>query len=344
MIRQGLRGRRAFTLIELLVVIAIIAILIALLVPAVQKVREAASRTQCQNNLKQIALACHGYHDAHKHLPPGANVRSGASDMFDTWEWRETGFVHLLPYVEEEPLYKMYDFSIGPGGVDGAPAGGTNPQNAVKQVVVVFVCPTDIPAHTFKKQSPRDGHTDAPDSGPSPLSSYCFNTGRQWGASYDNFFARSLAKRDLTKVGPFSAASRTRLTDITDGTSNTFLAGETAQDDTATPDTTTILTYNWNETSFAPILNNGRVHSMWIEADHHCMRSTEREAFRSIKDCVDAGNHPKSCRYFFGGQHTGGTNMALADGSIRLVSTGVSLTAVWQPLGTMNGGETIPGF
>jgi prepilin-type N-terminal cleavage/methylation domain-containing protein/prepilin-type processing-associated H-X9-DG protein len=337
------RGREGFTLIELLVVIAIIAILIALLVPAVQKVRESAARTTCQNKLKQIVIACHNFVDQKGMLPPGANVRNGASDMFDGEEWRETGFVHILPYVEQQELYEKYDFAIGPGGVDGS--GGTNAQNTVKQPIAVFVCPIDGPAQRFKKVAPRDGHTDTSDSGASPLSSYCFNSGRQWGANFDNFFARSRSTRASHRAGPFSAGSRTRMPHITDGTSNTFLAGESAQDDSSTPDTTAILTYNWNETMYAPILSNPRVHSMWIEADHHVMRSTEQLPFPSIKDCVDlTGTHPKSCRYIFGGQHQGGVNMAMADGSVRFIDARVNLTSVWQPLGTMAGDEVVPGF
>src|SRR5436853_511345 len=95
--------RRGFTLIELLVVIAIIAILIALLVPAVQKVREAAARTQCTNNLKQLALGCHAYHDVNKFLPPARLAR----DAYATWP------VLILPYIDQGALYQLWDITKG---------------------------------------------------------------------------------------------------------------------------------------------------------------------------------------------------------------------------------------
>src|SRR5436189_1629051 len=97
---QAARRPEAFTLIELLVVIAIIAILIGLLVPAVQKVREAANRINCQNNLKQLGLAAHHYHDAHQHLPPAIGYYPPASGAFGNY------FFHLLPYVEQDNLYR----------------------------------------------------------------------------------------------------------------------------------------------------------------------------------------------------------------------------------------------
>src|SRR6476646_7604994 len=115
--------RNGFTLIELLVVIAIIAILIALLVPAVQKVREAAARTQCQNNLKQIGLAIHGYHDGYKHLPPGSDSKGISVHAY------------ILPYIEQDNIFKRVNFT----------ASYSDPTNAIPETtqVPIFDCPSD---------------------------------------------------------------------------------------------------------------------------------------------------------------------------------------------------------
>src|SRR6516165_3706706 len=107
--RQGTQ-HQGFTLIELLVVIAIIGVLLGLLVPAVQKVRESAARLQCQNNLKQMGLALHNYHDAQQSLPPGyaavASYSDGATDTTPGWGWA----VFVLPYLEQDNLYRQIDF------------------------------------------------------------------------------------------------------------------------------------------------------------------------------------------------------------------------------------------
>ncbi len=129
-------GRRGFTLIELLVVIAIIAILIALLVPAVQKVREAAARTQCTNNLKQIGLATHGFNDTYKKLPPawgpdsGTNTSGSGANPFPG----QTGTLHyfILPFIEQTPLYNL--------------AAGSS-YNVRASVVPIYLCPSDATAY-----------------------------------------------------------------------------------------------------------------------------------------------------------------------------------------------------
>ncbi len=126
--------RHGFTLIELLVVIAIIAVLIALLLPAVQKVREAANRAQCLNNLKQIALATHNYHDTFKRFPPGGHI----SDMVGNRPTRgSTLWIKLLPYFEQDNLQHKWDPYDNRNNV----AGGRNATSA--QVIKLLLCPSD---------------------------------------------------------------------------------------------------------------------------------------------------------------------------------------------------------
>jgi len=128
-------SRRAFTLIELLVVIAIIAILIGLLLPAVQKVREAASRMKCQNNLKQIGLAMHSYHDVAMRLPPG-NGYYGVSQLRRSW------FVPLMPYVEQDNLFRQIDLTRSQ--IDATVnASGVSNLSTIQRNVTVVLCPSD---------------------------------------------------------------------------------------------------------------------------------------------------------------------------------------------------------
>ena len=197
------RRRAAFTLIELLVVIAIIGVLIGLLLPAVQKVRESANRAQCQNNLRQMALACHNYHSTQQALPPGylatAPYIDGATDTTPGWGWA----AFILPYIEQDNLYRQIDFN--------QPL--QNSTTVVQTVVKGYLCPSDVPPVAAFPVVDGFGSTlvqAAP-------SSYAACVG---GDETDT--------AALSGLGVFYRNSETRLTDIKDGTSNTILIGERA--------------------------------------------------------------------------------------------------------------------
>jgi len=200
------RSRRAFTLIELLVVIAIIGILIGLLLPAVQKAREAAARIQCANNLKQIGLALHGYHDARQCFPPGylaaAPYTDGATDTSPGWGWE----AFLLPYVEQGNLYREIDFTQP---VASSPA--------IRTIVKVYLCPSDSPPQVPFAVTDATGATLAL----AAPSSYAATVGQD---------ASDVA--DPTGDGIFYRNSRTRFADITDGASQTVMVGDRAWVDT----------------------------------------------------------------------------------------------------------------
>jgi prepilin-type N-terminal cleavage/methylation domain-containing protein len=193
--------RRGFTLIELLVVIAIIAILIGLLLPAVQKVREAANRIKCSNNLKQLGLAAHSYHDANDHFPPGIGYYPPASGAFGNY------LFHLLPYVEQDSLYKSALGSVPfppPDGPTTVYYPGNN--NVYSQRVAVFLCPSD------------------PSVGPNGV---VMVNGASFGASCYGPNGLVSGQYDLTTNPPMSnPQGRTRIADITDGSSNTILHAE----------------------------------------------------------------------------------------------------------------------
>jgi prepilin-type N-terminal cleavage/methylation domain-containing protein/prepilin-type processing-associated H-X9-DG protein len=308
--------RRAFTLIELLVVIAIIAVLIGLLLPAVQKVREAAARIQCQNNLKQLALAAHQYHDARGAFPNGVHPVETIGGRYvngTCWE------VELLPYFEQENLKNRWDYTDFRNNV----AGGRNATTA--QVLKVLLCPSDpLPDPVWfvdlNPQYPQYAYA----RGFYGLSSYGGNAGK-----------RSYPISKVTRDGIFFQDSRIRMADVTDGASNTFLFGERSHRD---PE------YDHFASSDGPLAKYGK----WA-AVHATEGGSLRERLLSAPVPInyqvppthvpgDGALDNRLCAY--GSSHPGGANFAFVDGSVRFVSQSIPL-ATLQALSTRAGGEVV---
>lgn len=219
--------KHGFTLIELLVVIAIIGILIALLLPAVNAAREAARRSQCSSNLKQIGLALHNYHDANKKLPPGRlGCDSTAPATHPCWtsslpspgNLAMGGLVLILPQIEEQGLYDLIDFKTGLWIENNTAWLTTNHQQVISARPAVLVCPSDTseafsdrddnPAHLFKTNKAAVG-------------SYAFSTG-----SYGPVLGGIGTKTKYTNNGLFYYFKQHRFKDCVDGQSKTIMLGE----------------------------------------------------------------------------------------------------------------------
>jgi prepilin-type N-terminal cleavage/methylation domain-containing protein len=206
------RVQAGFTLLELLVVIAIIAVLIGLLLPAVQKVREAAARVRCANNLKQVGLALHAYHDAIGGFPPGHRDPRPLPDFGPGWGWA----AYLLPYLEQDNLYRALGVNsqqLG-GGANLAPA-----TPLTQTALGVFICPSD-PGPLTNPYYDFHGKSNYRGVGGSNWKMQNTPIGYVWSDGLLNDSAN----------GTFWRNSRVRLADITDGTSNTLVVGETALD------------------------------------------------------------------------------------------------------------------
>ena len=195
-------ARKAFTLIELLVVIAIIALLIGLLLPAVQKVRDAAGRMSCTNNLKQVGLALQNYHDVQKQFPPGytSAFDTSGNDTGPGWGWA----AYLLPHVEQDNLHKQINFAL--------PIENAANATARTQVVKSYLCPADtVPASVSVGPRAANGTLTSTTCTVAP-------------ASYIGSYGTE--EPGVDGNGIFYRGSATRLGDITDGTSSTLLVGE----------------------------------------------------------------------------------------------------------------------
>lgn len=319
-----------FTLIELLVVIAIMAVLIGLLLPAIQKVREVAARTKCGNNLKQIGLAAHGYGGAHGPFPPGATLSPS----------NVSALVLLLPYVEQANKFQQFD--LGRSVL-------ASPQNdlARTQDIPVYICPSDPSSGVVSDGSPPR------DSG---RTNYYANAGAHgwWRDSAPN----KPWVKPVELRGVFGLDSRTRPTDVTDGTSNTVLFAEivrgTAPVNNTNTDITQLLPPNWGPSTADPGTNPHN-----LAPPLACNTSAPGSNLAGLRyfygsptsalytHTVPPNYDRRDCIYAVGGEqfhlasrsrHPGGVQVSLADGSVRFVRETTPLDT-WKALGTRSGGE-----
>jgi prepilin-type N-terminal cleavage/methylation domain-containing protein/prepilin-type processing-associated H-X9-DG protein len=338
--------RRAFTLIELLVVIAIIAILIALLLPAVQKVREAAARTQCQNNLKQLGIAMFNYEGANKALPPAFSgtvpaAFAGMPAYFFSW----SALAFLNPYLEQTTIYNAMDLTQ-PLYVPPAYTISTANQFAVQQVVPLFMCPGD----QFRSV---DGGYGVQAFGPTNYA-VCVGTGTtNGGAPYGS---------QWNADGMFMAHNPVRVTQVTDGTSNTAMMSESLLGDG--PDNATgpipgSTQTNYAYVSFGTALTPGNCASasqwnvsqrrgfLWATGEMRCASYNHFLLPNSpTPDCVTNDMNPGPGQFTAvafrtaRSRHTGGVNMLVGDGSVRFVSNSISMTT-WQALATRSSSDLL---
>ncbi len=320
-----MRRRPAFTLVELLVVMAIIGTLVALLLPAVQKVREAANRAKCGNNLRQLALAAHHCHDVTGAFPAGyANGPSSEAPTVPTFLRRWSWIAMLTPYLEQTNIYNSLDLNL-PLYSDFQGDVFPQNQNGVAQLVPTLFCPSDSLSHID------------PNFGPTNYVA-CLGSGANGGS-------RTAAD------GIFYNNSRTKIADITDGLSNTAMISEQILGQGGPPPTSANLvdvrTVYGTMRSRQPVTNTICANittfatdrgSRWADGevqyslyDHHFTPNDR------MWDCVLIEYSWKAAR----SRHMQGVNCAFADCSVHFISDGVD-PAVWQALGSIAGGEA-PG-
>lgn len=279
-----------FTLIELLVVIAIIGVLIALLLPAVQQAREAARRTQCKSNIKQIALALHNYHDTFAIFPSGQyycrpnTACNSTSLVADGWGWTAS----LLPFVDQAPLFNGFNFSLAM----------RDPHHAhlLATPLPLFQCPSDA---TRKEQLPPTVNPFLPER--FATSNYCGNG----GAFGNSFEAPILSAGPLQTNGVLGRDSACRIRDITDGASNTFLVGEVIHFD-----------FNWDPTLY------GHFH---LPRAACCTLKLARNGNRPLNPDPSATTDEK--REGFSSLHAGGAHFGMCDGSVRFISENIDTSS-----------------
>jgi prepilin-type N-terminal cleavage/methylation domain-containing protein/prepilin-type processing-associated H-X9-DG protein len=334
------RRRFGFTLIELLVVIAIIGILMALLLPAIQKVREAANKMLCGSNLRQIGIALHNYYGDYNKFPPGNITEGTCCSTPSGTNWA----LELLPYIEQDALHKRYNFALFNNNA-------ANVTNVNQAFIKMYTCPSDIDTNAL----------DIPASGPAPLVQYRRGSYRAVsgitpflgvGAADGRVFwdtcepglidamgsrvggviptawkglLHAVGAGNIRQCAPQgNRNARETFASIVDGTSNTIVVGEYTNIDVPRRRTFWAYSYtSYNQSSIAG-------HSAILNNSYN----------RCAQLLAGVVGHDHSCKRGFASMHAGGLNWLFGDGSIRTISTGVDMNMLMR-LATINGGEIV---
>ncbi|QDU06475.1 DUF1559 domain-containing protein [Gimesia chilikensis] len=352
------RKNRGFTLIELLVVIAIIAILIALLLPAVQQAREAARRSACKNNLKQLGLAMHNYHDTHSIFPRGNFERYDASTYgYGNYSYFSfSAQTMLLPFMDQAPLYNQFNFSL-------APNQGVN-DTAKRAVIPAFLCPSDT-----RRILNGGGY------GLGPGNSYAVSAGPSiyWFGSAPS---TNTSPQNLQhQVGMFNYRKTVRLRDIIDGSSNTIAASEIMMGDGNNSTTlvdrgdtvrggsrgSTASSFpalsdlkGWGASCQAMISTlpaatapRGDTGSNWVYGNGGLTvfntLLNPNSPYPNCVTCVSCGTNDAPGLFPARSRHTGGVHVLMGDGATRFVSDNIDNTT-WQSLGGIADGRVLGEF
>jgi prepilin-type N-terminal cleavage/methylation domain-containing protein/prepilin-type processing-associated H-X9-DG protein len=287
--------RRGFTLVELLVVIAIIATLIGLLLPAVQSARESARRMACSNNVRQLALALHGFHDARKELPPAAAEKSLDPKQLDGWSW----IFRILPYTEQKSLYDMLATgTTGSGWSHSAALISGAVAEAAKQPVPGLACPSC----RFTPLEPLEAFNALGGSYKSSKTNYAGNAGLM------SLGSQQVSPMIKASQGTIRHGDGIRWKDVTDGLSKTFLVGEAGgKADPILPG--------------AP--EDRRQPGLWIGVTNPKQDNpTNRTVTRITRYKVNAGAYDA-----FGSWHPGGSHFAMCDGSVVFINDAIESTS-----------------
>jgi prepilin-type N-terminal cleavage/methylation domain-containing protein len=315
-----MRVRSAFTLVELLVVIAIIGVLVALLLPAVQSAREAARRTQCTNNLKQIALGTQNYGDVYGGVYPVG----GYACCWGTW------IVGLLPYVEQKALYDQYKYfgAIGPAGGNAdvnTRYGGSMNLNVTNKQIAAYLCPSDPKTNTTALRGGITSHN------------YVANHGNTTMRRQATFGKSSTGQPNMFNGAPFvlvdtssTMPQSVRFAEVVDGTSNTLAFSETIKGQN----------------------NDLRGFSWWSYAAHFETflppNSNQPDILQTISYCKPGGVNPPCAAATTANpennaarsRHPSGLVASFCDGSVKFISNNIAIDT-WRALSTNNGGESI---